>query len=378
MRKDFLLPFKPNIGEEEIAEVVDTLKSGWITTGPKVQKFEEDFKAYIGCKNAIAVSSCTDGLELCLAVLGIGEGDEVITTPLTFCSTANVIVHRGAKPVFADIKEDTLDIDPRKIEEKVTNKTKAIIPVHYAGQSCDLDEILDIAKRYNLKVIEDAAHAVGSEYRGKKIGKESDFAVFSFYAAKNITTGEGGMICTNNDEYAEKLKILRLHGISKDAWKRYSKEGSWFYEVLEAGYKCNLTDIQASLGIHQLRKLDNFIKLKQEIADFYSQAFKNIPQIIIPKVKENIKHSWYLYPIIVKEFDRSLFIEKLKAENIGTSVHFIPVHLHPYYRDKFGFKRGDFPVAERVFDGLVSLPIHNCMTMDDAKDVVDAVNKILK
>jgi len=381
IRNEFLPPFRPNLGKEEINEVVDTLKSGWITTGPKVNRFEEAIKKYIGCQEAIAVSSCTEGLELCLLAAGIGRGDEVITSPLTFVSTANIILHQGAKPVFVDIDKETLNIEHSKIEKAITKRTKAIISVHYGGQPCDLERILKIAKRYNLRVIEDAAHAIGAEYKGKKIGTISDFTVFSFYAAKNLTTAEGGMICLQDKKLAERLKILSLHGISKDAWKRYSAEGSWYYEVLEPGYKSNMTDIQASLGIHQLRKLEKFIKRKEEIARLYNRTLGQMPEIIIPKVKNNIRPAWYLYPILLNtdllKIDRSNFIEALKAENIGTSVHFIPVHLHPYYKKTFGFKMGDFPNSEYVYERIISLPIHSSMTLKDAKDVITAIKKII-
>lgn len=380
-RKKFLLPFQPMIGKEEIKEVVDTLKSGWITTGPKVHKFEEMTKVYLGCKYAIAVSSCTHALHLSLVVSKIGQGDEVVTTPFTFCSTVNVILHQGAIPVFADIKKDTLNIDPKEIEKKITKKTKAIIPVHYAGQPCEMDEILKIAKKHNLIIIEDAAHAIGSKYNGRNIGTISDFTCFSFYAAKNLTTAEGGMICLNDNKLAEKLRMLSLHGMSREAWKRYSKGDSWYYEVLEPGYKCNMTDIQASLGIHQLRKLEKFFKIKEKIARFYESSFREMPEITVQKVKKGMRHARYLFPILINtdllKINRNQLIEVLKAENIGTSVHFIPVHFHPYYKKTFGFKKGDFPNAEYVYERVISLPIHSAMELGDARDVVLAVKKIV-
>lgn len=336
MRKDFLLPFKPKIGKEEIAEVVDTLKSGWLTTGPKTKKFEEELKKYIGCKNIIALSSCTAALHLALATLGIKEGDEVITTPFTFVSTVNVILHQGAKPVFVDIGREDYCIDADKIEKAITKKTKAIMPVHYAGRPCQMDKISKIAKKHKLAVIEDAAHAIGSEYKNRKIGTMSDFTAFSFYAAKNLATAEGGALCVKNDKLAKIARILSLHGMSKDAWKRYSSDGSWYYEVVFPGYKYNMTDIQASLGLHQLKKLDGFISKKEKIAKLYEEAFKNMPQIVLPKPELSIKHSWYLYPILINDkflkINRNKFIEALKAENIGTSVHFIPVHMPPIIR----------------------------------------------
>ncbi|RKY89127.1 UDP-4-amino-4,6-dideoxy-N-acetyl-beta-L-altrosamine transaminase, partial [candidate division KSB1 bacterium] len=272
--RDRFLPFhQPSIDGEEIQEVVDTLKSGWITTGPKTKLFEKKFQEYIGCKYAIAVSSCTAGLHLALVAAGVGQGDEVITTPYTFATTGEVIIQIGAKPVFVDIEEDGFNIDVTKIPEAITPETKAIIPVHFAGEPCDMDEIMKIAQENNLFVIEDAAHAVGAEYKGKKIGNIGDVTVFSFYATKNLTTGEGGMVTTNNDELAEKIRLLSLHGISKDAWKRYTAEGSWYYEILYAGYKYNMTDIQASLGIHQLNKLEKFLSIRQKYAQRYSSAF---------------------------------------------------------------------------------------------------------
>lgn len=381
VRNDFLLPFRPTIGDEEINEVIDTLKSDWITTGPKTHKFEELFKEYIGSKNAIALNSCTAGLHLSLIVYGIGAGDEIITSPFTFAATANVITHQKAKPVFVDIEKDTYNINSDRIEEAVTDKTKAIIPVHYAGHPCEMDAILKIAKEYDLRVIEDAAHALGAVYKGRKIGTIGDLTSFSFYATKNLTTAEGGMVTTNDDKLAEKIRIMSLHGISKDAWKRYSSEGSWYYEILYPGYKYNMTDIQAAIGIHQLKKLEQMQKRREEVAKRYNDTFEDMPEIITPTVKRYVRHAWHLYPILINtdllRIDRAKFIDALKAENIGTSVHFIPIHLHPYYRDRYGFKRGDFPNAEYVYEREVSLPIYPKMTDKDVEDVIVAVKKIV-
>lgn len=381
VRSSFLHPFKHSIGEEEINEVVDTLKSDWITTGPKTFSFEEMFAKKVGSQYAIAVNSCTAALHLALVAIGIKKGDEVITTPFTFAATAEVVINQNAKPVFADVEKGTYNIDPISIEEKITNKTKAILPVHYAGHACQMDEIMDIAKKNDLFVIEDAAHAIGSMYKNKIIGSISDITCFSFYATKNITTAEGGMITTNNGELAEKMRILSLHGISKDAWKRYSSEGSWYYEILYSGYKYNMNDVQASIGIHQLKKLDQMEERREEIANFYYDSLKEVPQIITPTVKNYTKHAWHLYSIQINtdllNISRNDFIEALKAENIGTSVHFIPLHLHHYYKEKYGFKRGDFPVAESVYDREISLPLYPKMTDKDAKDVVSAVKKII-
>ena len=380
--RDRFLPFhQPSIEDEEIQEVVDTLKSGWITTGPKTKLFEKKFQEYIGCKHAIAVSSCTAGLHLALVAAGVGQGDEVITTPYTFATTGEVIIQIGAKPVFVDIEEDGFNIDVTKIPEAITPETKAIIPVHFAGEPCDMDEIMKIAQENNLFVIEDAAHAVGAEYKGKKIGNIGDVTVFSFYATKNLTTGEGGMVTTNNDELAEKIRLLSLHGISKDAWKRYTAEGSWYYEILYAGYKYNMTDIQASLGIHQLNKLEKFLSIRQKYAQRYSSAFADISEIKIPPVNHHVRHAWHLYVIRLNSaslsIDRKQFIEALKAENIGSSVHFIPLHLHPYYKKKYGYKQGDYPNSEQVYSRVISLPLFPKMADADLEDVIKAVKKVV-
>ena len=381
-RNNFLPFARPLIEQEDIEEVVDTLNSDWLTTGPKTHLFEEEFAKYIGCKYAVAVNSCTAALHISLAALGIGKGDEVITTPYTFISTVNVIVQQGAIPVFVDIKPDTFNINPDKIGEKINDKTKAIMPVHFAGQPCEMEKIMKIAKDNNLMVIEDAAHAISAEYEGRKIGTIGDATSFSFYPTKNMTTGEGGMVTTNDEELANKFKIWSLHGISKDAWKRYSAEGSWYYEVVCPGYKYNMTDIQASLGLHQLKKLNNFQRKREGIVKAYNEAFKDMKEITIPFIKNNIKHAWHLYVIkIVSEklkINRNQFIEALKAENIGTSVHFIPAHLQPYYRDTFGFKKGDFPNAEYAFERAISLPLFPKMSDKDVKDVINSVKKIVE
>jgi len=381
-RNNFLPFARPLIEKEDIEEVVDTLNSDWLTTGPKTHLFEEEFAKYIGCKYAVAVNSCTAALHISLAALGIGKGDEVITTPYTFVSTVNVILQQGAMPVLVDIKPDTFNINPDLIREKINDKTKAIIPVHFGGQPCEMGKIMKIAKDNNLLVIEDAAHAISAEYEGKKIGTIGDATSFSFYPTKNMTTGEGGMVTINDEELKEKLKIWGLHGISKDAWKRYSAEGSWYYEVVCPGYKYNMTDIQASLGLHQIEKLNRFQRKREKIVKAYNEAFKDMKEITIPCVKDNIKHAWHLYVIkVVSEklrINRNQFIEALKAENIGTSVHFIPVHLQPYYRDTFGFRRGDFSNAEYAFERVISLPLFPKMSDKDVKDVIDAVRKIIE
>ncbi len=379
------LPFSlPLIEDEEIKEVLDTLKSGWITTGPKVKKFESEFEKYIGSKHAIAVNSCTAALHLALDAIGIVEVDEVITTPMTFAATAEVISYFKAKPVFVDIDPVTMNIDVNKLEETVErmmkrkNRLKAIVPVHFAGYPCDMDAIMTIARRHNLRVIEDAAHAFPTHYKGRMVGTIGDITCFSFYATKNITTGEGGMITTNNDEWADRMRIMSLHGISKDAWKRYSAEGNWFYEILSPGYKYNLTDIAAAIGLAQLKKADAFRKYRAEIAGRYNEAFKGQAQIEAPLLKDEngTKHGWHLYVIKLNleslSIDRNLFIEELKKRGIGTSVHFIPLHIHPYYRDTYGYKPEDFPVAYEVFKRIISLPLYPKMTGSDVDWVINA------
>ena len=377
-RSEFLAYALPMTSEEESRELIDTLESCWITTGPKTKLFEENFKKYIGAKHAIAVNSCTAGLHLSLKASNISTGDEVITTPLTFCATVNTIEHVGATPVLVDIDETTFNIDPDKIEEKITDKIKAIIPVHYAGQACEMDKINKIAEKHNLLVIEDAAHAIGTEYKGQKIGKNSYAASYSFYATKNLTTAEGGMIVTNNDNLAEEMRILSLHGISKDAWKRYTSEGSWYYEVIQPGFKYNMTDLQSSLGLHQLEKIEHFNKIRTEYAAIYNEYFANNPDIITPKAAMYGKMVWHLYVIRLTNVSRNLFIEKMKEYNIGTSVHFIPIHYHPYYKNTYGYTKGAFPITEKIFDQIVSLPLYPKMTLEDIKYVAKSTLEVIE
>lgn len=378
MKRETPLPYcLPWIGEEEIQEMIDTLKSGWLSIGPKVKKFEDLLTEYTGAKYAVALNSCTSALHLSLVASGIGKGDEVITSPFTFASTANVIIHVGAKPVFADIEQDTFNISPEKIEEAVTKKTKAIIPVHYAGHPCNMTAVGKIAQEKDLTVIEDAAHAIGAEYENKKIGSLSDATCFSFYATKNMTTGEGGAVTTDSEELANKLRRLRLHGMDRDAWKRYSMKGSWYYEISECGYKENMTDMQASLGIHQIKKLDNFISIRRKYAEIYNKELGKCNDLVTQCEKPNVKHSYYLYPILLKTYDRGKFIEQMRKIGISCSVHFVPLHLQPFYRKTFGFKRGDFPITELVSDREVSLPLYPKMLEKDVWDVVHAVEEIL-
>lgn len=377
------IPFsKPCIGKEEIKVVTEVLKSGWLTTGPKVKEFEEEFRKYVGVKKAIAVNSCTSALFISLAALGIKKGDEVIIPTLTFAATAQVIEWLNARPVLVDVQEDTYNIDPIEIEKHITKRTKAIIPVHYAGHPCNMDEIIKIAKKYNLFIIEDAAHACGASYKGKKIGSIGDLTCFSFYATKNLTTGEGGMIVTNDLKLAEKIQRLIYFGIDKDAFNRYKLSGSWYYEIKSLGYKCNMDNIHGALGVVQLRKLENMNKKREIIAQYYNRTFKNIDEIKIPSVKNNVRHSWYIYPILINteklKINRAKFIEDLKKQNISASVHFIPLHLHPYYRKKYKYKKGDFPAAEKIYKGLISLPLFPDMTLKQADYVIKNVKEIIK
>jgi len=388
IRQTFLPYSAPSIGEEEIAEVVDSLRSGWITTGKKVQLFEREFADYVAATHAIAVSSCTAGLQIALAAMGIGPGDEVVVPTLTFCSTANVVVQLGARPVLVDVRDD-FNVDPQSVEAAITPRTRAIIPVHYGGQPCDLRAIYALADRHQLAVIEDAAHAVGSAYLGNKIGSDrlatgcgkfDRVTVFSFYANKNMTTGEGGMITTANPTLAQQMSALRLHGMSRDAWSRYTASGSWYYEVYAAGYKANMTDIQAALGIHQLRKLDRFIETRQLYAHIFDLAFSPSEVIQSPRRHSDRTHAYHLYAIRLGldrlRINRAQFITELAKRNIGASVHFIPVHLHPFYQQHFGCKRGDLPNAETLYDRIVSLPIYPGMSPVDVQDTIGTVQQI--
>lgn len=382
-RKDFLVFGKPYIGEEEIAEVVDTLRSGWWGTGPKVERFENNFKQYIGSQFAMAVNSATAGLHLSLKALGIGLGDEVITTPMTFCSTANVIIHCGAKPIFADIDINDWNIDPKEIEKKITKRTKAILPVHLHGRPCKMDEILALAKKYKLYVISDAAHAIEAEYKGKKVGNLGDLAVFSFYATKNLSTGEGGMVFTNKSNWAKQIKIMSLHGLSRDAYKRYSVKIFKHYKVVTPGFKYNMTDIQASIGIHQLARIEQNAKIRKQYWNTYNESFKNLPEIILPKPEEkDTYHARHLYAILIRpemvKISRDRFINELIGMNIGSGVHFYPVHLHPFYRKTYGFKKGDFPNAEFVGERTISLPLGANLTPPDIKDVTNSIIWLIK
>lgn len=379
---DFLHFHRAWLGPEEEEEIISTLRSSWLTTGPRTKRFEQEFARFAKAKYAVAVTSCTAAMHLALTALEIGPGDEVITSPMTFASTANVIVHRGATPVFVDAEPGTLNIDPNKIEERITRKTRAIMPVHFAGRPCEMNAIMRIARRHKLAVIEDAAHALESEYKGRKIGSISDATAFSFYATKNITTGEGGMVTTNRKSLAEKMQVLSLHGLSKDAWKRYSESGFAHYDVIYPGYKYNMFDIQAALGLCQLAKIDDFWKRRKNYTEIYDQAFKEVPEII-PLVKEgDIKHAYHLYVILVKTEEltvsRDVILKEIQAKGIGVGVHFRALHLHPFYRKTFGFRRGQFPVAEYASDRVISLPLYPKMEEWDVNKVINTVKKIIR
>lgn len=381
-RPDYLPLHRAWFGPEEENEIIDTLRSGWITTGPKTKKFEEDFKNFSGAKHCVALNSCTAALHLAYAALDLGPGDEMITSPMTFAATANAAVHLGAKPVFADIMPETLNIHPDEIEKKISDKTKAVTVVHYIGQPCKIDEIKQIAGSKNIAVIQDAAHATESEYKGRKIGSICDMSAYSFYATKNITCGEGGALTVNRDDLIDKIRILSLHGMSKDAWKRYSKDGYAHYEILYPGYKYNMFDIQASLVMHQLKKIEKFWALRKQFVEKYNDGFKDIEQIKTLKIMPDVKHAYHLYSIILKtemlKCTRDEFLAELQKLNIGVSVHFTALHLHPYYRDTYGYRRGDFPNAEYASDRLVSLPLFPMMSPEDVEYSISAVTHLIK
>ncbi|MCK4860247.1 MAG: DegT/DnrJ/EryC1/StrS family aminotransferase [Candidatus Omnitrophica bacterium] len=386
MRKDFLVFGSPMIEQPEIDEVVASLKSGWLGTGPKAHKFEEMFKEYKGTKYAIALNSCTAALHLSMLAIGIKPGEEVIVPAMTFASTASVVIHAGGIPVFADCKKDTMNIDPADIERKISPKTKAIIPVHFAGRACNMDAIMDIANRHDLKVVEDCAHAIETEYQGKKAGTFGDLGCFSFYVTKNIVTGEGGMAITDNEEYANRMKIMALHGMSKDAWKRFSDSGYKHYQVLYPGYKYNMMDIQAAIGIHQLPRVNRYWKRRQEIWNSYNEAFEELPVFTPASIEPSTRHAFHLYTLLLDidnlnlnlNMTRDKFLDEMTKRNIGVGVHYIALHLHPYYQKTFGYKRGDFPNAEWVSDRTVSLPLSAKLTNEDVEDVIEAVKNVVR
>jgi dTDP-4-amino-4,6-dideoxygalactose transaminase len=409
LRNEYLPFALPDVDVSEFNRITEALCSGWVTTGPKTRQFEADFAATVGAKHAIAVNSCTAAMHLALEAIGLQRGDEVITTPYTFAATAEVVRYFDAKPVLVDVCADTFNIDPSQIATAITAKTKAIIPVHMAGLPADLDAIAAIAQKHDLAVIEDAAHAFPTKYKGRMIGAplhsqqstnhESRFTnhatCFSFYATKTITTGEGGMICTDNDAIADRCRIMALHGISRDAWKRYTAEGSWYYEITAPGYKYNLTDVAAAMGLAQLAKAERMWQRRVEIAQRYTAAFSQFEELQVPTDNPVHQHAWHLYMLRLnlEHFAtpnvplhnvngaagiRADFVEELKQRKIGVSVHFIPLHLHPYYRESYRYSPEDFPVAYREYQREISLPIYSKMSDQDVEDVINAVCAVVK
>lgn len=370
----------PRIEEDEIREVEDSLRTGWLGTGPKVDKFQRLFQKYIGSKYAIALNSCTAALHLAMLVTGVREGDEVITSPLTFCATANAVIHTGAKPIFVDVNRQTMNINPILIERSITKKTKAIIPVHFAGRPCDMAPIMDIARRYKLLVVEDAAHCIEGVYKGKKIGTIGDITCFSFYVTKNITTGEGGMITTDSEKWADKIKMYSLHGLDKDAWMRYSDKGFRHYEVIFPGFKYNMMDLQAAIGIHQLKHINSYLARRNEIWKRYDSAFKDLPISLPSPEQKDTLHARHLYTILVDEkitgMSRDKFQQRLYELNVGTGIHYTALHLNRYYRQRYGFKAGDFPNAEFISDRTISLPLSAKLSDEDVVYVIEAVKEI--
>lgn len=381
VRDEFLVFGRPALGEEEIQEVVETLRSGWIGTGPRVSRFEKDFASYTGARHALALNSCTAALHLSMLAAGVGPGDEVITSPHTFAATANAIVHTGATPVFVDVERDSQNMDPALIVEAISPRTRAIVPVHFAGRACHMDPILDLATARGLKVIQDAAHAIETVYHGRHVATLGDAACFSFYVTKNLVTGEGGMVTTGDESWAEKIQTYGLHGLSNGAWKRYSDEGFVHYQVLYPGFKYNMTDMQAALGIHQLEKLTEYAAVRRRIWEQYDAAFADLPVGTPAPEEAGTVHARHLYTLMVDlarlDVTRDEIVEELKGEGIGTGIHFISLHLHPYYRDRFGFSPDDFPNARHISERTLSLPLSARLTDQDVRDVVAAVRKVL-
>lgn len=379
MRQTYLPFARPSIAEEEIAAVAGALRSGWLTSGPKVREFETIFAEKVGAEAACAVSSCTAALHLSLIAHGIGHCDEVVTSTMTFAATANVIEHAGARTVLVDVEPDTLNIDPAAVEAALTARTRAVIAVHYAGHPAELDALHALCDARGLHLIEDAAHALPAAYRGRPVGSAANLAAFSFYATKNITTGEGGML-TGERRLVEKVRPLALHGMNRDAWRRYDKAGSWYYEVAAPGFKYNMTDPEAAMGMVQLARLANFQKRRREIVDLYRTGFAGNPALELPGERDHVAHAWHLFALRLRldalRIDRKGFIDALAARNIGASVHFIPVHMHPYYRERYGLDPADFPVATEAFQRLLSLPLDPMLSDTDIGDVIETVNEV--
>ena len=375
-----LLPYgKQSISEDDIHAVVDVLRSDWLTTGPKVSEFEEAVATSVGAKYAVAFSSGTAALHGAAFAAGLKSGDEAITSPLTFAATANCVLYQGATPVFADVTPDTLNLDPDLAAKAITPRTRAILPVDYTGHPADLDAFLELAERHGLTIIEDACHALGAEYRGRRVGSIAHMSVFSFHPVKHVAIGEGGLVTTDRADFAESMRRFRNHGISTDARQRHSA-GQWHYEMVFLGYNYRLTDIGCALGLSQLRRLDSNLGRRQEMAAKYTAAFRDLPGVVVLGTRADVNPAWHLYPIRVDaaklNTDRAGVFRALRAENIGVNVHYIPVHLHPYYRDRFGYRGGEYPVAEAAYEQLISLPMFHAMTDQDIEDVIAAVSKV--
>jgi dTDP-4-amino-4,6-dideoxygalactose transaminase len=381
-KEHFLVFAAPLIEEDEINEVVASMKSGWVGTGPKVAQFEKMFREYKSADYSVAVNSCTAALHLSFLAANLEPGDEIITTPMTFCATVNAVIHSGATPVLADIDPITMNISPDEIEKKITDKTRAILPVHFAGRPCDMDRIVEIARKYNLKLIEDCAHAIETEYHGRKTGTFGDFGCFSFYVTKNIITGEGGMVLTKNEDDANRIKVLALHGMTKDAWKRFGDEGYKHYYVAEVGYKYNMMDLQAAIGIHQLKRIDSYWKRREEIWNRYNEAFSDMPFTLPADPEPDTRHAYHLYTVLIDEekagISRDRFLDEMTREGIGVGVHYLSIPEHPYYQKTYGWKPEDYPNAMKVGRQTVSLPLSAKLSDEDVEDVIRAVRKIMK
>jgi dTDP-4-amino-4,6-dideoxygalactose transaminase len=380
--KDRFLVFgAPAIQDTEIREVVESMKSGWLGTGPKVAQFEHDFKTYKGAKYAVAVNSGTAAIHLSILAADLGPGDEVITTAMTFCATVNGIIHAGATPVLVDVDPITMNMDPERINAKITPRTKAILPVHFAGRPCDMDALCDIAVQHDLKLIEDCAHAIETRYKGGEAGTFGDFGCFSFYVTKNIITGEGGMVLTQREEHGSRIKMLALHGMNKDAWKRFSDVGYRHYYVVDCGFKYNMMDLQAAIGIHQLKRVQEYHERRKEIWEHYNAAFANMPLMLPSDPEPGTRHAYHLYTILVDEtrtdISRDCFLDAMTAHNIGVGVHYLSIPEHPYYQKRFGWKPEDYPNATRIGRQTVSLPLSARLSDEDVEDVIKAVNAIL-
>jgi dTDP-4-amino-4,6-dideoxygalactose transaminase len=384
VRDEFLIFGQPCLGEEEIAEVVETLRSGWIGTGPRAQQFEKEFAEYVGAQHAISLNSCTAGLFLSLVALDIGPGDEVITTPLTFAATANVIEHVGARPVFVDIDPLTLNLDPRQIKAAVTERTRAIIPVHFGGLPCDMETLLEIADSASLQLIEDAAHAVGARHEGKMVGSIGGLSAFSFYANKNLTTAEGGMLTTDDADLEARIRLLHLHGLERDAWKRFRTRSRMSSDIVLPGYKFNMTDIAAAIGIHQLRKQERFLEIRESHARCYDEAFADLPVSRQPRPRDldTNRHGLHLYTLVLTpgrwRAHRNDVISALLAENIGAAAHYRTIHTQSYYRKKYGFQPNDYRNAYRISEHILSLPLTPGMSAGDVQDVIEGVHKVAR